>query len=167
MRLGVNGFGRIGKLTLWHHIARKYADEIVVNIGRNVGRSLDDIAHYLERDSTYGSLSTYLYGHRAGAVVEEVNEKAGTILVDGTRIHFLRETRNPSRIRWSDKGVRLVVDTTGQFLDRTASADDPKGALTSGSRCREGDRIRPFQDPGQEHAHSRRCRDNCHGGQRE
>jgi len=129
MRLGVNGFGRIGKLTLWHHIARKYADEIVVNIGRNVGRSLDDIAHYLERDSTYGSLSTYLYGHRAGAVVEEVNEKAGTILVDGTRIHFLRETRNPSRIRWSDKGVRLVVDTTGQFLDPTASADDPKGAL--------------------------------------
>jgi glyceraldehyde 3-phosphate dehydrogenase len=56
MQLGVNGLGRIGKLTLWHHIGRKYFDEIVVNIGRDVGVSLKDIAHYLERDTTYGSL---------------------------------------------------------------------------------------------------------------
>ena len=34
LKLGVNGFGRIGKLTVWHHVARKYFKEIVVNIGR-------------------------------------------------------------------------------------------------------------------------------------
>lgn len=64
--LGINGFGRIGKLTLWHHIARKFFKEIVVNIGREAGTSLDDIAHYLERDSSYGRLACYLHGHRGG-----------------------------------------------------------------------------------------------------
>ena len=58
MVLGINGLGRIGKLTLWHHIARKYFPQIVVNIGRQVGRSLYDVAHYIERDSTYGSLGS-------------------------------------------------------------------------------------------------------------
>ena len=38
-KLGVNGFGRIGKLTLWHHVGRKYFDEIIVNIGRQPGSS--------------------------------------------------------------------------------------------------------------------------------
>ena len=65
MKLGINGFGRIGKLTLWHHLGRKFFDELVVNIGREAGTSLTDIAHYAERDSTYGSLHGYLYGCRA------------------------------------------------------------------------------------------------------
>ncbi len=59
--LGINGFGRIGKISIWHHIGRKYFKELVVNIGREVGSSLEDIAHYLERDSNYGSLSSYLH----------------------------------------------------------------------------------------------------------
>ena len=54
--LGINGMGRIGKLTLWNHIARKYFSEIVVNIGRRAGTKLEDIALYIEKDSTYGSL---------------------------------------------------------------------------------------------------------------
>ncbi len=37
LKLGVNGLGRIGKLTVWHHVGRKYFDEIVVNIGREAG----------------------------------------------------------------------------------------------------------------------------------
>ncbi len=53
--LGINGLGRIGKLTLWNHIGRKYFSEIVVNIGRKVGTNLEDIALYIEKDSTYGS----------------------------------------------------------------------------------------------------------------
>ena len=129
MRLGVNGLGRIGKLTLWHHVGRKYVDEIVVNIGRNVGTSLKDIAHYLERDSTYGSLGMYLYGHRTENVIEDVDEKSGTIRVDGMTIHFLRKTRNPAEIPWVDLDVRLVVDTTGKFLDPTLPPDHPNGSL--------------------------------------
>ena len=68
-KLGVNGFGRIGKLTLWHHVGRKYFDEIVVNTGRQAGTSIEDIAHYAERDSTYGLLHGFLYGQSAEPVM--------------------------------------------------------------------------------------------------
>ncbi len=60
VKLGINGFGRIGKLTVWHHVGRRYFDELVVNIGRQAGTCLADIAHYIERDSTYGSLHQFL-----------------------------------------------------------------------------------------------------------
>ncbi len=129
MVLGINGLGRIGKLTLWHHVARKYFSEIVVNIGRQVGTSLVDVAHYIERDSTYGSLGGYLQGFRGGKVVQEIDETKGEILVDGRRVKVLQEARNPIDIAWREHGVRLVVDTTGQFRDPTAPPDSPKGSL--------------------------------------
>ncbi len=129
MKLGINGLGRIGKLTLWHHVARKYFTEIVVNTGREVGRSLEDLASYIEKDSTYGRLSTYLYGYKGGRVIEELNEKEGTMRIDGVKVKVLRESRNPKDIKWKDEGVRLVVDTTGVFRDPQAEADSPKGAL--------------------------------------
>jgi len=66
MKLGINGLGRIGKLTLWHHVARGSFSELVVNIGREVGRGLQDVVDYIERDSTYGHLNQFLYGHRGG-----------------------------------------------------------------------------------------------------
>ena len=91
VKLGVNGLGRIGKLTVWRHVARKAFDELVVNVGREVGSSLEDVAHYLERDSTYGSLSVYLRGHTAKeSVVQDVNETEGVLVVDGVRIKVLR-----------------------------------------------------------------------------
>ncbi len=127
--LGVNGFGRIGKLTVWHHVGRKYFDEIIVNIGREAGTSLADIAHYLERDSSYGLLQNYLYGHAADPVVSDVDEVAGTMNVDGVTVRFLRCARNPRDIGWGDHGARLVVDTTGQYLDPSSPADYRKGAI--------------------------------------
>ena len=135
LKLGINGFGRIGKLTLWHHIARKYFDEIAVNVGRDVGTSLKDLAHYLERDSTYGALGSYLYGHRNKQVVRDVNEGTGSMTVDGMRIRFLRHSRNPEDIGWQEHGVRLVVDTTGQFLDPTVPPDNPNGSIRGHLEC--------------------------------
>jgi glyceraldehyde 3-phosphate dehydrogenase len=128
-KLGINGLGRIGKLTVWHHVGRKYFNEIIVNIGRQPGSSLEDIAHYIERDSTYGWLHGFLYGHQAEPVISELDEKNGSLLIDGVKVHFLRSNRNPAEIGWSDHAVRLVVDTTGQFLDPNLAPDDPKGAL--------------------------------------
>jgi glyceraldehyde 3-phosphate dehydrogenase len=127
--LGINGLGRIGKLTLWHHVARKFFGQIVVNIGREAGTGLADIAHYLERDSTYGSLQGYLYGHAAKPVITELDEASGTMRIDGVRVRFLRQHRNPAEIAWGENEVPLVVDTTGQFLDPALAADAPKGAL--------------------------------------
>ena len=128
-KIGINGFGRIGKLTVWHHISRKYFNEIVINVGRQVGKGMEDLAHYMERDSTYGLLSSYLYGFKGQPVISDINETDGTMMVDGIKVTFLRSARNPADIAWRDNDVKLVVDTTGQFLDPLAQADDPKGAL--------------------------------------
>jgi glyceraldehyde 3-phosphate dehydrogenase len=127
LKLGVNGFGRIGKLTVWHHVARKYFDEIVVNIGRQAGVSLADVAHYVERDSTYGWLHGYLYGHMGQPVVGDLDEDTGSMVIDGVKVVFLRHHRDPAEIGWGDHDVRLVVDTTGQFLDPLAGLNHPQG----------------------------------------
>ena len=127
--LGVNGFGRIGKLTVWHHVARKYFDEIVVNIGRQAGVSLEDIAHYVERDSTYGWLHGYIYGHMGQPCISELDEDSGSMMIDGIKVWFLRSHRNPTEIGWGDHDVRLVVDTTGQFLDPTEGLNLPQGTV--------------------------------------
>jgi glyceraldehyde 3-phosphate dehydrogenase len=129
LTLGINGFGRIGKLSLWHHVSRKYFNEIVINLGRKVGTSLADIVHYTERDSTYGRLSAYLYGHASKSVISEPNETNGSLLINGIKVTFLRERRNPANIAWRNHNVQLVVDTTGRFLDPTKPADHPKGSL--------------------------------------
>ncbi len=135
VRLGINGLGRIGKLTLWHHVGRKFFAELVVNLGRPVGRSLADVAHYIERDSTYGRLQGYLYGHRAQPVITDIDEARGRMLIDGVPVSILRAQRNPADIGWGELGVRLVVDTTGRFLDPTAPPDDPKGSLRGHLAC--------------------------------
>ena len=127
LTLGINGFGRIGKLTVWHHVARKYFDEIVVNIGRQAGASLADIAHYVERDSTYGWLHGYLYGHMGQPVVGDLDEGSGSMMIDGVKVVFLRHHRDPAEIGWGDYDARLVVDTTGQFLDPVAGVNHPQG----------------------------------------
>ena len=129
IKLGINGFGRIGKLSVWHHVARKYFSEIIVNIGREAGTSLEDIAHYMERDSTYGLLRRFLYGQKAEPLISALDEKSGSMNIDGVRVRFLRSFRNPTEINWREYGVKLVVDTTGQFLDPTLPPDHPKGAV--------------------------------------
>ena len=108
---------------------RKFFDEVIVNIGRQPGSSLEDIAHYVERDSTYGWLHGYLHGHRAEPVVRDLDEESGSMLIDGVKVSFLRSNRNPAEIGWGDHGVRLVLDTTGQFLDPTPEPDNPRGGL--------------------------------------
>lgn len=129
MKLGINGLGRIGKLSLWHHVARKHFSGVVVNIGREVGTGLADIAAAIERDSTYGRLSTYLHGCKIHRVIEELNDADGSMKINGVPVKILRESRNPAQIKWGVNNVRLVVDTTGAFNDPTADADASNGSL--------------------------------------
>ena len=127
--LGINGLGRIGKMTLWHHVGRKYFKEIVINMGRSVGTSMNDLAHYIERDSTYGWLHGHLYGNRAQRVIADINEADSSMIIDGIKVTVLRDSRNPGEIKWGDKDVRIVVDTTGQFIDPTKPGDSPGGSV--------------------------------------
>lgn len=127
--LGINGLGRIGKLSLWHHAGRKYFDTIVINVGREVGKSFDDIVHYIERDSTYGRLDAFLHGYQAEPVITDVDEPNGCLRVNGVLVKILRNQRNPKDIEWATHGVDLVVDTTGQFLDPSVAADTQGGSI--------------------------------------
>jgi glyceraldehyde 3-phosphate dehydrogenase len=129
MKLGINGLGRIGKLSMWHHVSRKHFSGIVANIGREVGKNLEHLAAAIERDSSYGRLSSYLHGHKGGRVIEELNNETGTMLINGMPVTILRTARNPKDISWQENDVRLVVDTTGVFSDPTTDADAAKGAL--------------------------------------
>lgn len=129
MKLGINGLGRIGKLTLWNQSSRKEFSGVVANIGREVGTSLEDLATMLERDSTYGRLGAYLYGHSCPRVIQELNETEGTMVVNGLPVKILRSSRNPADIAWQENDVKLVVDTTGVFTDPTADPDAGRGAL--------------------------------------
>jgi len=128
MKLGLNGLGRIGKLSLWNHVSRQFFSEIVVNLGRNVGGGLEDIAASIEKDSTYGRLSMYLHGHKGGRVIENLNEEKGSMTINGVPVTFLRKARNPKDIDWQANQVRLVVDTTGAFKDPTADPNEGKGS---------------------------------------
>lgn len=129
LKLGINGVGRIGKLSIWHHVARKSFQGLVVNVGRDAGRGLQDIVQYLERDSTYGPLDRYLYGYRGGRVIEGFNENESTMRVNGVPVTILMGSRNPIEIPWKQHGVEIVMDCTGAFRDPTIAPEGPKGSM--------------------------------------
>jgi glyceraldehyde 3-phosphate dehydrogenase len=127
--LGINGLGRIGKMLLWHFVHTRAFDEVVVNTGREVGRSLDDAMHVIESDSTYGPIESFLYGLAGKRDVRVVDEGRGAIEIHGLPVRILRTARNPRDICWRKEGVRLVVEATGAFLDPTVAIDEAKGSL--------------------------------------
>jgi len=127
--LGINGLGRIGKLTLWHHVSRKYFKGITINLGREVGQGLEAVAQTIEKDATYGLLHRFLHGIKSDRVVQIIDEKNGKLLVDGIPVTILRQSRNPAEISWRDYGVDVVVECTGKFKDPTLPADDKKGSI--------------------------------------
>ncbi len=127
--LGINGLGRIGKLSLWHHAARGHFSQIVVNLGRQVGRGLEAVCAVIERDSTYGSMHRFLFGVNAEPCVRIVDRSRGLLEVAGAPVTILQTARNPRDIGWRDHGVRVVVDASGAFDDPTREVDHPKGSM--------------------------------------
>ncbi|HSH75202.1 MAG TPA: glyceraldehyde 3-phosphate dehydrogenase NAD-binding domain-containing protein [Longimicrobiales bacterium] len=127
--LGINGLGRIGKLTLWHHVARGYFPSVVVNVGRSVGRGLEAVCQSIEKDSTYGSMHRFLFGVNAEPCIRVSDPDSGAIEVNGVPVKVLQEARDPRDIGWREHGVRLVVDTTGAFGDPTHREDHAGGSV--------------------------------------
>jgi len=127
--LGINSLGRIGKLTLWHHIQRKYFQEIVVNQGRDIGMGMETIARLIEADATYGLLHRFLYGYKAKPCIQITDDKNGKMIIDGIPVTILRQERNPLNIPWRQYGADVVVDCSGSFKDPTVPVDDKKGSI--------------------------------------
>jgi len=100
IRLGINGFGRIGRLVF--RAARGQAIEVV---GINDLTDAKTLAHLLKYDS--------IHGHYPGSV--EAAENA--IIVDGVTIPISAE-RDPANLPWAKVGAAIVVESTGLFVDR-------------------------------------------------
>ncbi|MBA7551055.1 Glyceraldehyde-3-phosphate dehydrogenase 2 [subsurface metagenome] len=127
--LGINGLGRIGKLTLWYHLQENHFDGFVINVGRQIGNSLEDIAHLLGTDSTYGAIEKFLFGIKAQKDIKIINKKDNILEVFGKSVKILCKARNPRDIKWRENKVKLVIDTTGAFNDPDYLEDDKKGSL--------------------------------------
>jgi glyceraldehyde 3-phosphate dehydrogenase len=103
-RIGINGFGRIGRQTL-KAILERHPDELEV-VAINDLADDETNAHLFKYDSTYGRY--------AGEVRAGKNE----IVVDGRSIRSFSE-RDPTALPWGDLGVQIVVESTGIFTDAT------------------------------------------------
>ncbi|WP_075779982.1 type I glyceraldehyde-3-phosphate dehydrogenase [Streptomyces acidiscabies] len=106
VRVGINGFGRIGRTYLRAALERGEDVEIVAV---NDIAPAATLAHLLEYDSTFGRLG------------REVGHDDRSITVDGRRIAVTAE-RDPAALRWGELGVELVVESTGRFRDRDSAA---------------------------------------------
>jgi glyceraldehyde 3-phosphate dehydrogenase len=128
--LGINGIGRIGKLTLWNHLNAGYFDSFVINTGRMVGQKPEDAIDYLVKDSTFGSLNRFLYGYSGKNISIEITDReTGVFTLNGIPVKMLTSSRNPREINWAREGVQLVIECTGSYVDPTASADGPRGSV--------------------------------------
>jgi len=104
VRVGINGFGRIGRIT-FRAMMQKYRDQIDV-VALNDLVDAQTNAHLLKYDSNYGNYP--------GNVSAEEKD----IVVDGEKIQVFAE-KDPAQIPWGDLGVQVVVESTGAFTDAT------------------------------------------------
>ena len=100
IKIGINGFGRIGRIVFR---AAQQRDDIEV-VGINDLIDVDYMAYMLKYDSTHG---------RFDGTVEV---KDGQLVVNGKAIRVTAE-RDPANLKWDEIGVDIAVEATGLFLD--------------------------------------------------
>jgi len=107
LKVGVNGFGRIGRLVTRAMLARKGEFDLVgIN---DVGSTPKTHAHLFKYDSVHGKFN--------GTVEHDEN----SIVVNGDRVRVMTE-RNPAKLPWGELGADIVIESTGVFTKR-ASGD--------------------------------------------
>ncbi|MGE5620894.1 MAG: type I glyceraldehyde-3-phosphate dehydrogenase [Sphingomonadaceae bacterium] len=104
VKIGINGFGRIGRQSLKAIMERHPAELEVVAVNDLTDTATN--AHLLKYDSTYGIFPG------------EVKAEENALLVDGHRIQVFAE-RDPAKIPWGQLGVDIVIESTGIFTDAT------------------------------------------------
>jgi len=100
IKVGINGFGRIGRLAFRVAVAR---DDIEV-VGINDLIDVDYMAYMLKYDSTHGAFKG------------QVEVKDGKLVVNGKAIRVTAE-KDPANLKWGDVGATSVIESTGLFLD--------------------------------------------------
>jgi len=111
-RIGINGFGRIGRQVL-KAIGDRHPEELEVVAVNDLADAKTN-AHLLKYDTNYG---------RFPGTVEE---KDGALVINGRKVTVLAE-RDPSRLPWGDMGVEIVIESTGFFTDALRAKDHREG----------------------------------------
>ncbi len=112
MKLGINGFGRIGRIVFRATLERENVEVVAINDLVDV----EQLAYLLEYDSVHG---------RYGGTIEV---KDGNLIIDGVHVRVTSE-RDPKNLKWDEAGVDVVADCTGIFTDLdTAQAHIDAGA---------------------------------------
>ena len=106
IKIGINGFGRIGR-NFYRAVAKQGADMEIVAVN-DLGDTAT-MAHLLKHDSVHGNLPN------------EISAEDSGIMIDGQMLQVLSE-RNPQDLPWSDLGVDVVIESTGIFTDREKAA---------------------------------------------
>jgi len=102
-RIGINGFGRIGRLVTRAWL-EDYKDHDIVISAVNGLSDVNTYAHLFKHDTTYGNYPG------------EVTSIGNDLMVDGNSIRVFSE-REPSNIPWAEMGVDIVIESTGKFTD--------------------------------------------------
>jgi glyceraldehyde 3-phosphate dehydrogenase len=100
VKVGINGFGRIGRQVL-KAIREYHSDSLEVVAFNDIG-DLKTMAHLLKYDSNYGRFQ------------DEVEVGEDSLIIGGKPVKVFKET-DPANIRWGDMGVEIVVESTGLF----------------------------------------------------
>ncbi len=113
MKVGINGFGRIGR-----DVARILLEEDhgleLVHI--NASGDLDDLRHLFKYDSLYGKFT------------KDIKVDGDGFDIEGHKVHFT-QFRDPAEIDWSEHGVEIVIDSTGAFKDMEGLGKHLKGSV--------------------------------------
>ncbi|MEI6477838.1 MAG: type I glyceraldehyde-3-phosphate dehydrogenase [bacterium] len=111
VKIGINGFGRIGRNALKIAFEHKGECEIV---GINDLTDTKTLAHLLKHDTAYGAFKL------------EVGHDDNSITVDGKKIRIFAE-KDPAMLPWGDLDVDVVIESTGRFLDKETAGAHLKG----------------------------------------
>jgi len=111
-KIGINGFGRVGRIT-FRSINQNHRGRLEVAAINDLTDTKTN-AHLLKWDSTYGA-----YPGKVAATKD-------SIVVDDKEIRVLSE-RDPAKIAWKDYGVDIVIESTGLFTDATKAAAHRQG----------------------------------------
>ena len=113
IKVGINGFGRIGRLVF--RAAQEREDVQIVGINDLI--DVDYMAYMLKYDSTHGQFKG------------DVEVKEGQLIVNGNTIRVTSE-RNPADLKWSDVGAEYIVESTGLFLTK----EKAQGHIDAGAK---------------------------------
>src|SRR5580700_9981910 len=125
-RIGINGFGRIGRLVFRAIVEQGLLGKEVEVVALNDVVPADNLAYLLKYDSTQGRFQGEVASEKSSPDLESDD----TLVVNGHRIRCLAVKEGPSELPWAKLGCEIVIESTGLFT----SADKAKGHLEAGAK---------------------------------